>query len=114
LARRGGMGSIKAEALPLRCALAHIVRDISRTPSAGRGALPPRRRRRWAIARDALVSPNNRLSTRGADDFVSPRKKEAQDDQQIRRAGIGTDIEAAAQIADHHSKDFGVAAMLAE
>ena len=66
------------------------------------------------MARDALVSPNNRLSTRGADDFVSPRKKEAQDDQQVRRAAISIDFEAAAQIADHYSKDFGVAAMLAE
>ena len=39
------------------------------------------------------------MSTRGADDFVSPRKKEAQDDHQVRRAAIRANIEAAAQIA---------------
>jgi hypothetical protein len=45
---------------------------------------------------------------------MSPRKKEAQDDQQIRRAAIRANVEAAAQIADHHSKDLGVAAMRVE
>ena len=45
---------------------------------------------------------------------MSPRKKEAQDDHQVRRAAISADIEAAAQIADHHSKELGVAAMRVE